>query len=556
MNMTMQRFLRRLTQLRAPAKRAAITFARTLATTVATLGPRNLTIAAALIAALLASALLARPYLHALRADRISVELGIRIAPSERAQLLDAQVLEGIESRALGRELKLRLDRPARRATLAPFLLDRCEVRQIDFERFAQSLQQPNAANAPRSISTGHRIAGLLHSPATGVDFPTAARYCAAAGGRLPWAEELEAAAAGKDGRLYAWGNHFDPGAWPYLDGWRNAARACASYPPSDSPEGIHDLNANAMEWSAGSLQAPPETRRPAAHGAPAVRARARGLYALNAAWLTIPPQTRSHHLGFRCAYDAPPPPRLAWSDRPTAVARMDGGDYPLGLPPDVRLARLALILPDEQLREARQLLALGERAAARVKVGRCEVSRREYRAFLNDPLARAGLFANPQQPAEETYVPADWQRQSRAPDLPVVGVSWWAADAFARWAGGRLPRAREWWLLAAGPDGATYPWGNRYDPSAAITADLAAQGPRACAAPGLRDISAAGARHLAGNVSEWTQSIAVERGNYAMWVQGGNWLLPGRATAHGGFGRLVPLNHRSAGIGFRVVYD
>ncbi|MGR3912912.1 MAG: SUMF1/EgtB/PvdO family nonheme iron enzyme, partial [Gammaproteobacteria bacterium] len=391
--------------------------------------------------ALLVAGLLARPYLHAVRADRITVELGIRIAPSERARLLDAQVLAGIESRALGRELKLRLNHPARRASLAPFLLDRCEVRQIDFERFVQWREKSGAGAPLRSISSGHRIAGLLHSPATGVDFVTAARYCAAAGGRLPWAEELEAAAAGKDGRLYAWGNHFDPGAWPYLDGWRNAARACGAYPPSDSPQGVHDLNGNAMEWSAGSMHAHGEARQTAAHGAPAVRARARGLYALNAAWLTIPPNTRSHHLGFRCAYDAPPPAQLAWRDQPGAVALIEGGEYPFGLPHDVRLARLALILPDEQLREARQLLALGERAAPRIAVGRCEVSRREYLAFLNDPLARAGLFANPQQPAEETYVPANWERQSRAPELPVVGVSWWAADAFARWAGGRLPR-------------------------------------------------------------------------------------------------------------------
>ena len=80
--------------------------------------------------------------------------------------------------------------------------------------------------------------------------------------------------------------------------------------------------------------------------------------------------------------------------------------------------------------------------------------------------------------------------------------------------------------------------------------------GPRPCPAAELRDTSASGVLHLAGNVSEWTQSIAVDRGNYAMWVQDGNWLLPGHGTAQGSFGRLVPLNHRSPDIGIRVVYD
>ena len=533
--------------------------------------------------------LLTRPFLHSMRADTVTADLGILPAPSERARTVDEHVLAGIESYAFGPELRLRLDRPARRVNLDPFLIDRCEVPQIEFERFAKWYEakggpagttgassasgartdgagerhrQPGTASSdprpplPFSISTGHRIAGVLNSPATGVDVFAAALYCAAVGGRLPWAEELEAAAAGKDGRLYPWGNTFDPGHWPYLDAWRNAARPCGAHPPSDSPQGVHDLGGNAMEWSGGSLAAHPERRRPAAHGAPAVRSRARPLYALAAAWLPIEPTTRSHHLGFRCAYDASPPEKRPWGSTAGSIARIEGGEYPIGLPPDVRIARLAVVLPDAQLRNARTLLATAEASAPRIEVDRCEVSRRAYRAFLRDPLARSGLFANPQEPAGEDYVPDDWERQTEDLDLPVSGMSWWAADAYARWAGGRLPRAREWQLLAAGPEARIYPWGNRYEPEAAATADLPQPAPRTCEATELRDASTGGVLHLAGNVSEWTQSIVVERGSYAMWVQGGNWLLPGRETAQSSFGRLVPLNHRSPDIGLRVIYD
>jgi len=70
------------------------------------------------------------------------------------------------------------------------------------------------------------------------------------------------------------------------------------------------------------------------------------------------------------------------------------------------------------------------------------------------------------------------------------------------------------------------------------------------------RDHSADGVYDLAGNVSEWTLSLTAEGGDYAAWVQGGNWLLPGRTTARSVFGRPVPLNHRSESIGFRVVYE
>ena len=547
---------------------------------------RAVAVVAGLAVVIAVIGLLTRPLLHSLRADTVSVSLGILPAPGARARIVDELVLASVESHAFGRELRLRLDRPSRRMHLEPFLVDRCEVRQIDFERFAkwygglrgstgaargaspphgQPGDPPGASSGlppdsrfspPSSISTGHRVAGLLHSPATGIDFSGASLYCTASGGRLPWAEELEAAASGKEGRLYAWGDTFDSGPWPYLDAWRNAARPCGSHSPSDSPQGVHDLNGNAMEWSAGSLSEPPEVRRPAAHGAPAVRSRARAVYALNAAWLPIEPATRSHHLGFRCVYDAPPPEWLLWGGKRGGHVRIEGGEYPVGLPPDVRLARLAVILPDAQLREARTLLASADQDIPQIEVGRCEVSRREYRAFLDDPLARSGLFANPQEPAGEDYVPDDWERQSAHPDLPVSGMSWWAADAFARWAGGRLPRAREWQLLAAGPEARLYPWGDRYDPEAAVTADLPEHGPQPCPAPRIRDSSASGVLHLAGNVSEWTQSIAVDRGNYAMWVQGGNWVLPGRDTARGTFARLVPLNHRSPDIGLRIVYD
>lgn len=95
------------------------------------------------------------------------------------------------------------------------------------------------------------------------------------------------------------------------------------------------------------------------------------------------------------------------------------------------------------------------------------------------------------------------WQAAPEKENLPIVGVSWYGADAYCSWAGRELPTEAQWEYATKGLESLRFPWGNddldcdraRYSGCGTTPVQVASL-PLGANTYGIFD--------LAGNVSEW----------------------------------------------------
>ena len=198
--------------------------------------------------------------------------------------------------------------------------------------------------------------------------------------------------------------------------------------------------------------------------------------------------------------------------------------------------------------------------------IDKYEVSNRAFRAFVD-----AGGYTTQAFWSEAGWAWLGGQSAGQLPkfclgnlpDNPVACVTWYEAEAYARWRGGRLPTEAEWEYAARGPDSLTYPWGNEFDGTRCNLVDSKGLRPVGSYPTGASWI---GALDMAGNVMEWVQDwlgpypsdpLTDPAGPVSgkVKVEKGGWWGGSQFTARAAYRHFEdPPEYGDFHIGFRIV--
>jgi formylglycine-generating enzyme required for sulfatase activity/CheY-like chemotaxis protein len=215
--------------------------------------------------------------------------------------------------------------------------------------------------------------------------------------------------------------------------------------------------------------------------------------------------------------------------------------------------------------------------------IDKYEITFGQYLKFLRavDKAGGDSAWRNPTQPASKPtdHEPKDWSNifsciKYREPydkvnltlDDPVFNIDWYDAEAYAKWAGKRLPTEKEWEMAARGPSGFLFPWGNTFQQASANTS-APAPGQSAYAVPAHGylvvdqmpgDKSPYGVYGMAGNVSEWTDDIVEGsiQGTKAAVIRGANFKTNSEDRVKLTYRKTSAPGTRDYWIGFRCASD
>ena len=281
----------------------------------------------------------------------ISISAGAAQAPLEPAMV----EIEG-GSYPIGSADGRESARPGHRVTLAPFLIDAYEVTNAQFAAFLNTLKvtakrdrragrlRPGDIEGPDATrvwggssgndrafiemdDTDARIGivggrfvpepGFADHPAPESTWQGAKAFCAWRGARLPTEAEWEAAARGKEGRTYPWGEVPPTAERAVFARGRGETDPVGSHPKGATPQGVFDLAGNETEWTSSLFKPYPYDAGDGREdpNAPGERVTRGGDHVFDVApdrltgyfrdGFSRNPRRGHRHIGFRCAKNA-----------------------------------------------------------------------------------------------------------------------------------------------------------------------------------------------------------------------------------------------------------
>ena len=158
----------------------------------------------------------------------------------------------------MGSDERLPDEGPMHTVYVPAFYMDQYEVANAQYSRFVQATHRRSPIDWRGGVPPPRKAT----HPVVFVTWYDANDYCHWTGKRLPTATEWEKAARGVGGRVYPWGDVFDPDKanTPYSK--RGDTTPVGTFPSGRSPYGVYDMSGNVWEWTASWYKAYPGNQK------------------------------------------------------------------------------------------------------------------------------------------------------------------------------------------------------------------------------------------------------------------------------------------------------